>query len=157
MGSPGELSELDPHIINTPPDFRIVPMLFEGPLRGHPATLTPEPGVADSWSVSNDGKTYLFHIREDARWSNGEKITSEDFMFSWRRALTPTLGSQYTFLMTDVVGADNFYAGRLADYSSVGFNAPTPDTVSITQELSDRVASEHSTTNVNLCESFYTS
>lgn len=132
VGSPGEPSELDPHIINAPPDFRIVPMLFEGLLRGHPATLAPEPGVAESWDISPDGRTYTFHLRPEARWSNGEQITSEDFMFSWRRALTPALGSQYTFLMTDVVGADDFYAGRLDDYDAVGFAAPTPSTVTIT-------------------------
>lgn len=132
VGSPGEPSELDPHIINAPPDFRIVPMLFEGLLRGHPATLAPEPGVAESWELSADGRTYTFHLREDALWSNGEKITSEDFMFSWRRALTPALGSQYTFLMTDVVGADDFYAGRIDDYAAVGFGAPDDRTVTIT-------------------------
>lgn len=132
VGSPGEPSELDPHIINAPPDFRIVPMLFEGLLKGHPANLTPEPAVAETWELSADRKTYTFHIRANARWSNGDPITSSDFMFSWERALTPALGSQYTFLMTDVVGADDFSSGRTDDFSTVGFAAPDSQTVTIT-------------------------
>lgn len=132
VGSPGEPSELDPHIINAPPDFRIVPMLFEGLLKGHAANLTPEPAVAESWELSADRRTYTFQIRKNARWSNGDPITSSDFMFSWERALTPALGSQYTFLMTDVVGADEFSSGRSEDFSTVGFAAPDSQTVTIT-------------------------
>ena len=132
VGSPGEPSELDPHIINAPPDFRIVPMLFEGLLKGHSANLTPLPAVAETWELSADRKTYTFHIRANARWSNGDPITSADFIFSWQRALTPALGSQYTFLMTDVVGADDFSAGRSDDFSTVGFAAPDSQTVTIT-------------------------
>ena len=129
VGSPGEPGGLDPHIIIAPPDFRIVPMLFEGLVKGNPATLEPEPGVADSWTVAEDGVTHTFRIREDARWSNGDPITSSDFLFSWERALTPALGSQYTFLFTDVVGADEFNTGRSLDFATVGFSAPDSRTV----------------------------
>ncbi|GAB5560448.1 MAG: peptide ABC transporter substrate-binding protein [Synoicihabitans sp.] len=131
VGSPGEPSELDPHIINAPPDFRIVPMLFENLVRGNPATLEPEPGIAESWTLSEDKTVYTFTIRPNAKWTNGDLITATDFLFSWERALTPALGSQYTFLFTDVVGADDFNAGRTADFSTVGFKAPDPRTVVI--------------------------
>ena len=129
VGSPGEPGGLDPHIIIAPPDFRIVPMLFEGLVKGDAATLEPEPAVAESWSIGDDGVTHTFHIRDDAQWSNGDPITSADFLFSWERALTPALGSQYTFLFTDVVGADDFNTGRSTDFSKVGFSAPDSRTV----------------------------
>lgn len=132
VASVGEPSELDPHVINAPPDFKIVPMLFEGLLTGDPATLEPRPGVASTWEVSADRLTYTFHLRPDAKWSNGDAVTAADFLYSWQRALTPALGSQYTFLMSAVVGADDFAAGRLEDFSRVGFAAPDPATVTIT-------------------------
>lgn len=132
VGSPGEPSELDPHVINAPPDFRIVPMLFEGLVKGDPATLAAEPAVAESWSLSPDRLTYTFRLRPDAKWSNGDPITSGDFLFSWQRALTPALGSQYTFLFSDVVGADDFAAGRSRDFTTVGFAAPDARTVTVT-------------------------
>lgn len=132
VASVGEPSELDPHIINAPPDFKIVPMLFEGLVIAHPATLEPEPGVASHWDISTDRLTYTFHIRENARWSNGDPITSADFLYSWQRALTPALGSQYTFLFSTVKGATDFSSGRTKDFSTVGFAAPDARTVAIT-------------------------
>ncbi len=132
VASVGEPSELDPHIINAPPDFKIVPMLFEGLVIAHPATLEPEPGVAASWGISTDRLTYTFHLRDSARWSNGDPITSADFLYSWQRALTPALGSQYTFLFSAVAGAADFAAGRSTDFATVGFAAPDPAMVTIT-------------------------
>lgn len=132
VASVGEPSELDPHIINAPPDFKIVPMLFEGLVNADPATLEPRPGVATSWDVSADGLTYTFQLRSDARWSNGAPVTADDFLFSWQRALTPSLGSQYTFLFSTVVGADDYAAGRLTDFSAVGFAVVDAHTISVT-------------------------
>lgn len=107
-------------------------MLFEGLVRGNPVTLQPEPGVAESWSLSPDGLTYTFALRREARWSNGDAITSADFLYGWQRALTPALGSQYTFLFDAVKGARAFGAGETADFSTVGFAAPDPFKVEIT-------------------------
>jgi oligopeptide transport system substrate-binding protein len=132
VGSPGEPSELDPHIINAPADFRIVPMLFDGLVRGHPATLQPEPAIAHSWDISADGLTYTFHLRENAVWSNGDPVISADFLYAWQRALTPELASQYTFLFSAVAGADDYNAGRSTDFGTVGLTAPNAHTVVIT-------------------------
>lgn len=132
VGILGEPSELDPHIINSPPDFRVVPALFEGLVVGNPTTLEPEPGVAERWELSPDRLTYTFHLRRDARWSNGDPVTAADFLTSFRRALTPELGSPYTFLFSAVRGADAFAAGRLHDFTQVGLAAPDPHTVQIT-------------------------
>jgi oligopeptide transport system substrate-binding protein len=129
---PGEPSELDPHIINAPPDFRVAPVLFEGLVSADPNTLQARPGVAERWELSDDRRTYTFHLRRDARWSNGDPVAAQDFLYSFRRALTPELGSQYTFLFSTVVGADDYAAGRLSDFSQVGFAAPDERTVRIT-------------------------
>lgn len=131
VASVGEPSELDPHVINAPPDFKIVPMLFEGLVIADPATLAPRPGVASTWELAPDGLTYTFHLRPEARWSNGDPVTSADFLYSWQRALTPALGSQYTFLFSAVAGADDFAAGRRHDFGAVGFAAPDAATVTI--------------------------
>ncbi len=131
-GLSGEPSELDPHVINAPPDFRVIHALFEGLLRSDPATGAPLPGVAESWSASADGLVYTFKLRAEARWSNGDPITSADFLFSFRRALSPALGSQYTLLFNPVRGATAFAAGKLADFAQVGFAAPDPRTVVVT-------------------------
>ena len=129
---PGEPSELDPHVINAPPDFRVVPALFEGLVRGHPETLQAVPGVAERWEVSPDGLVYTFHLHPDARWSNGDPVRAADFVFSFRRALTPSLGSQYTFLFSAIAGADDFAAGRSTDFAQVGVTASGERTLQIT-------------------------
>lgn len=132
IGTGGEPSELDPHLINSPPDFRIIHAFFEGLTRSDPVTLEVKPGVAERWQISPDGRTYTFHLRTNARWSNGDPVTADDFLASCRRALSPALGSQYTVLMTAVRGAEDFSAGRLKDFAAVGFAAPDPRTFVIT-------------------------
>ncbi len=129
FGNVGEPSELDPHIINAAPDYQIITALFEGLLNADPATMAPRPGVAETWDVSPDGLTYTFHLRTNAKWSNGDPITADDFLYSFRRALSPALASQYTFLFHAVRGADEFSSGKLADFSQVGFSAPDPRTL----------------------------
>ncbi len=129
---PGEPSELDPHIINAPPDFDVIQAFFEGLVVAHPKTLQAEPGVAERWDVSDDRLTYTFHLRENARWSNGDPVTAHDFVYSFRRALTPSLGSQYTFLFSAIVGAEDFAAGRVTDFDQVGIEAADARTVRLT-------------------------
>jgi len=129
VGNAGEPGELDPHVINSPPDYQIITALFEGLLTAEPNTLAPLPGVAERWDASADGLTYTFHLRASARWSNGDPLTAEDFLYSFHRALSPALASQYTFLFHAVRGADAFAAGKLTDFSQVGFSAPDPRTL----------------------------
>jgi oligopeptide transport system substrate-binding protein len=86
-----------------------------------PATLGPRPAVAERWDVSADGLSYTFHLRPTARWSNGDALTSADFLYSFRRALSPALGSQYTLLFNPVRGAADYAAGKLTDFSASRF------------------------------------
>ncbi len=128
----GEPNDLDPHTINSPADYIVVPALFEGLLLGDYTTLEPVPGVAERWEVSPDGKVYTFHLRANAKWSNGDPVTSADFVYSFRRALTPELGAQYTFLFDMVAGASDFTKGKTKDFATVGFAAPDAHTLTIT-------------------------
>ncbi|EEK75896.1 peptide ABC transporter substrate-binding protein [Bacillus cereus] len=66
----------------------------------------PVPGVAKSVDVSGDKKTYTFHIRNNAKWSNGTSVTANDFVFSWRRAVNPETSSEYAFLFFDIKNAE---------------------------------------------------
>ena len=88
----------------------IVKQLFEG------LTVSTadgfKPGMAESWDVSEDGKTYTFHLRKDGKWSDGDPVTAKDFEYSWRRICDPSFASEALQAMTDyVVGAQEYFDG----------------------------------------------
>ena len=103
-----EVSTLDPATVSGVPEGRIVRALFEGLCVKHPETLDPLPGMAESWEISEDGKTYLFQIRPDARWTNGDPVTAHDFEFSWRRLLSPLTAAEYAYQLWYVRGARQY-------------------------------------------------
>src|SRR5687768_14649851 len=80
-----EVKSVDPAIITGHPEGRIAWALFEGLTRPRPQDNRAEPGVAYRWDLSEDGRVYTFHLREDARWSNGDAVTAKDFLYSLRR------------------------------------------------------------------------
>ncbi|MBU4642321.1 peptide ABC transporter substrate-binding protein [Bacillus toyonensis] len=73
----------------------------------------PVPGVAKSYDVSKDKKTYTFHLREDAKWSNGTPVTADDFVFSWKRAVNPETAAEYAFLFFDIKNAKKINSKEL--------------------------------------------
>lgn len=72
---------------------------------------TPKPAIAENWDVSEDGKTYTFHIRENAKWSNGDDLKASDFVFAWKRALDPKLAASSAFLGYLIEGAEAYNSG----------------------------------------------
>ena len=64
------------------------------------------PGVAKSYEKSEDGKKYVFKLREDAKWSNGEPVTAKDFVYSWRRAVDSNTGAKFAYILFDVKNAE---------------------------------------------------
>src|SRR5688572_21386434 len=84
-----EIKSVDPAVITGHPEGRIAWALFEGLTRPRGEDNLHEPGVADRWDISADGRTYTFHLRENARWSNSDPVTSRDFSYSLRRLLDP--------------------------------------------------------------------
>ncbi|HVY28878.1 MAG TPA: peptide ABC transporter substrate-binding protein [Polyangiaceae bacterium] len=94
-----EPQTLDPDLATGDPEHRILEDVFEGLARLDSASLEPVPGVAESWDISADGKTYVFHLRPTARWSDGRPVTAHDFTYAWRRLQDPTLGGEYAYIM----------------------------------------------------------
>ena len=94
-----EPKTLDPQLATGEPEHRILSSLFEGLARLDARSLEPVPGVAESWEISADGKTYTFHLRPNARWSDGHPLTAQDFCYAWRRLQEPSLGSEYAYIM----------------------------------------------------------
>lgn len=117
-----EPETLDPAIITGQPEGRVVHALFEG-LCAFDADGRAKPGVAERWDVSADGRTYTFHLREDAKWSDGRELTAHDFVRSWQRTLTPATGSQYNYLLYPIRNAEAFAAGNISDFREVGVKA----------------------------------
>ena len=123
FGNGTEPQGLDPHIVTGVPEHHIINALFEGLVSKDPYTLEPIPGVAESWEISEDGRTYTFNLRRDALWSNGDPVTAEHFRWSWQRVLSPELGSQYNYMLYPVLNAEAYANGELTDFSQVGAKA----------------------------------
>lgn len=119
-GNGTDPQELDPHIVTGVPEHHILTALLEGLVLKDPATLEPIPGVAESWVISDDGKTYTFQLRHNAQWSNGDPVTAHDFAWSWWRALQPTLGNQYAYMFFPVKNAEAYLKREIEDFSQVG-------------------------------------
>ena len=95
-----EHSSVDPGIVEDVSGSEIVRDLFEGLYNDSKDGTTLEPGVALSHEMSEDGLTYTFTLREDAKWSNGDPVTANDFVYAWRRAASPELASPYSWYMS---------------------------------------------------------
>ncbi|MCT3466681.1 peptide ABC transporter substrate-binding protein [Lactobacillus delbrueckii subsp. bulgaricus] len=90
----------------------------------------PAAGLAKSGTVSKDGKTWIFKLRSNAKWSNGEKITAQDFVYSWRRTINPKTASPYAYIFSGIKNADEIIAGKKSP-SSLGIKALNQETVQV--------------------------
>jgi oligopeptide transport system substrate-binding protein len=100
----------------------VIFQLFSGLVEKSPK-MEAVPDVARSWEVSQDGKRYVFYLRDDARWSDGVPVTAGDFEYAWRRALDPVTGSPVASLLYDIKGARPFHQGEVSDPDSVRVQA----------------------------------
>jgi oligopeptide transport system substrate-binding protein len=124
VGNGTEPQDLDPQSITGVPEHRLMLALFEGLLAEDPRDLSPVPGLAERWEISEDGLGYTFHLRANARWSDGSPIVAGDIVESYRRLLTPAFAAEYAYLVFDyVVGAREYVEGKLKDFGQVGFKA----------------------------------
>jgi len=103
---------LDPQKISWVSDGRVAQGLYETLAVYQLPSLELEPGAAASWSVSDDQLTYTFTLRQDGKWSNGDPVTADDFVYAWRRAMLPDTAADYTKLMYTIKGAKDFYNWR---------------------------------------------
>ena len=89
-----EPESLDPALPNGQPEARILIALYDGLIEYHPVTLEPIPSIAESWEVKEGGTEYVFRLRKNAKFSNGDPITAHDFVYSIRRGFKPELASR---------------------------------------------------------------
>jgi len=119
-----EIQTVDPPKATGVPEGRIIDAVFEGLMRDLPVEgalpddsgivpMKPQYAMASSHTVSDDGKTYTFTIRDGANWTNGEPVTSHDFVWSWQRMLHPETGSQYAYQLYYIVGAKNYNLAKM--------------------------------------------
>jgi oligopeptide transport system substrate-binding protein len=95
----------DPARAAAPPDTDVVRALFEGLTDYDPVTLKPVPAVASRWESSDGGRKWTFHLRRDAFWSNGDRVTARDFVRSWQRTLRLGEGAPHARLLSNIEGA----------------------------------------------------
>ncbi|MFX3681312.1 MAG: peptide ABC transporter substrate-binding protein [bacterium] len=129
-----EPQDLDPHLVSAFTDMQVVLAFFEGLVAVDEVTSRPVPAAAQAWDVSEDGLVWTFHLRPDLKWSDGTPLTAETFRDSFIRALTPSLGSEYAYVLYPVRGAAAFNAGDVTDPQSLGVTAPDAHTFVITLE-----------------------
>jgi oligopeptide transport system substrate-binding protein len=109
-----EVASVDPALITGQPEGRIVLALFEGLARQRADNNAAEPGVAEKWDISDDGRVYTFYLRENARWSNGDPVTTRDFVYSIRRLLDPLTFARYSYQAWYIVNAQRYNLGGSA-------------------------------------------
>ena len=92
--SGSEPESLDPQFVTGQPEARIMMALYDALVEYHPKTMEPIPAIAESWDLSPDGTEYIFNLRKTAKFSNGDPVTAKDFVYSFRRGLSPELASR---------------------------------------------------------------
>jgi oligopeptide transport system substrate-binding protein len=109
----GEPESIDPALSSGQHEARIYMALYEGLVEYDPKSLDAIPAIAERWDVNNDSSEFVFHLRRNARWSNGEPINAEDFVYSIRRSLTPEVESRSAGLAYPIRYAEAFNAGAV--------------------------------------------
>ncbi len=110
-GMNSDVASLDPHKTSTVEEFNILNDLFEGLLTSS-AEGSAMPGVASEWTVSADGKVYVFKLRKEAVWSDGSPVVASDFVFAWQRLVTPATGAEYAAMANPILNAEDIVAGK---------------------------------------------
>ncbi len=126
-----EPATLDPHRNTGAPEGYIISALWEPLIDWNEEATGYVPAAAASWEISADARTYTFHLRPDAQWSNGDPVTAKDWVRSWQRWLTPDLAAELSSFADPVVGASDFRNGKTDDPASVGIRAIDPLTLEI--------------------------
>lgn len=127
-----EPATLDPAKSTAIPESLVEAQIFEG-LTRLDAKDQPAPGVAEKWDVSADGMKYVFYLRPNAKWSNGEPVTAQDFEFAWKRALSPELASENAYMLFPLKNGQA-YNEKKAAADQVGVKAVNDRTLEVTLE-----------------------
>lgn len=129
-GNGAEPETLDPAKSTGVPEANIQYELFEGLTTFSPSGEVV-PGIAEKWEISDDGKTYTFHLR-DSKWSNGDPVTAGDFVYAMRRLVDPATTSDYSYITDDVANSSAIRQGNEKDVTKLGVEAVDAKTLKIT-------------------------
>jgi oligopeptide transport system substrate-binding protein len=123
---------LDPQVSQGDTEHQIIDALMDGLVENDEYDQAKVvPGLADHWDHNDDYSVWTFHIRENAKWSNGDPVTAQDFVDSYRRILTASLGAVYCDALFIMKGAKDYYDQKLTDFNQVGVQAEDPHTLKI--------------------------
>jgi ABC-type oligopeptide transport system substrate-binding subunit len=114
-----EPESLDPPVSAGQPEARIYMALYEGLVEYDPKTLNAIPALAERWEINHDSSEFVFHLRHNGRWSNGDPINAYDFVYSLRRALSPALASKTAFLAYSITNAQAYSAGAVFAFDPI--------------------------------------
>ncbi|KJG38953.1 peptide ABC transporter substrate-binding protein [Photobacterium angustum] len=130
-GNGSEPESLDPQKVSGVPESNVIRDLLEG-LVNQDSKGNLVPGAAKSWETA-DNKTWIFHLREDAKWSNGDPVTADDFVYTWRRLADPKTASPYAsyIQMTTMANAEDIIAGK-KPADTLGVEAVDAHTLKVT-------------------------
>src|SRR5947199_881865 len=130
----GEPDNIDPNRSSFATEGAVIRQVFE-PLLNFDKDLKPIPAAASSYDVSPDGKTYTFHLRQGAKWSDGQAVTASNFVYSFKRILDPATAAEYASFFTDagIVGAAEYNSGK-GSADGVGIRAVNDNTLEINLE-----------------------
>jgi oligopeptide transport system substrate-binding protein len=122
-----EPPSLDPGLATDTTSSNVLLNIMDPLVRLDPKTNEAVPSLAESWDVSEDGKTVTYHLRQDGKWTNGDPVTASDFVYSWKRTLSPELAADYAYQLYGIEGAIDYNSctkncDALAD--KVGVEAP---------------------------------
>src|SRR5687768_810053 len=115
-----ERDSIDPAVATGQPEARLMMALYDALVEYHPKTMEPMPAIAESWEVGSGGTEYLFHLRKNATFSNGEPIKAQDFVYSFRRAVSGELAALNGYLGFYIKYAEPFNAGDMFVRDSSG-------------------------------------
>jgi oligopeptide transport system substrate-binding protein len=126
----GEPETLDWNRAHTPVETFILTNLMEG-LVTFDSNMQVSQALAESWNISKDKKTYTFKLRPGVKWSDGVPLKAKDFVYSWKRLLSPATAAAYAYFLFDIVGAESFNKGTIKDFSKVGVKALNDSTLQV--------------------------
>jgi oligopeptide transport system substrate-binding protein len=122
-----EPRDFDPQTTTMQADMNVIRALMEGLVDVDPVDCRPVPGVATRWET--EGLTWTFHLRTDAKWSNGDPVTAHDFVYAYRRVLSPGLAAEYRDQFFCLKNAEEFTAGKVTNFEEVGVKATNDHTL----------------------------
>ncbi len=132
LGNHAEPKDFDPNICDAYTDYNILIGLYEGLTVIDEASSKPIPAIASRWEISPDGLVYTFHLRTDAKWSNGDPVTAGDFAYSFARILSPQIVSTYAAMLYPIKNAEAYNTGKIKDESALGIRVINPTTLELT-------------------------